>query len=386
MNALTADEAERQARAALDADQPERAEVLARALLPNGSGLLRYWQLLATALRRQGRIEEARQIQEMLVENSPANLELRFDLAETLLLLGDFDRGWKEYHYRYNLSHTTHLERKVQKPRWDGRPLPGKTLLIHDEQGFGDTIQFMRMVPWAKEQSQAHVVLQIVKELLPFAERLDGIDEIVLRGQLPPPFDWHCEMMSLPMATKLKMSQLPGRMPYIRPLPARVRRWKKRLAEIEGLKVSVVWAGRSNHFNDRNRSMNLAMFAPLGMAGVTFLSVQKGFRVEEAKAPPAGMNFIDLGPEIDDFEDTAAIFSIVDLLISVDSSPIHLAGAMGRPVWVLLPYIPDWRWLMARSDTPWYPSMRLFRQTARGDWPGVMAQVAEALAALRDGR
>jgi hypothetical protein len=264
--------------------------------------------------------------------------------------------------------------------------MPGKTLLIHDEQGFGDTLQFMRMVPWAKEQSQAYVVLQIVKELLPFVERLKGIDEIVLRGQVPPPFERHCEMMSLPMAMKLQTSQLPGPMPYVKPLPGRTRRWKPRLADIQGLKVAVVWAGRSNHFNDRNRSMNLSQFAPLGMEGVTFLSVQKGFRVEEAKAPPASMNFIDLGPTIEDFEDTAAIFSLVDLVISVDSSPIHLAGAMGRPVWVLLPFMPDWRWLMHRSDTPWYPSMRLFRQTTQGDWPGVMARVAEALEQLRDQR
>jgi hypothetical protein len=386
MNAWTADEAEKQARAALEADQPEKAEMLARALLPNGTGLIRYWQLLATSLRRQGRLEETKQIQEMLVENTPSNLELRFDLAETLLLLGEFDRGWKEYHYRYYLSHTQHLRREVQKPRWDGRPMPGKTLLIHDEQGFGDTLQFMRMVPWAKEQSQAYVVLQIVKELLPFVERLKGIDEIVLRGQVPPPFERHCEMMSLPMAMKLQTSQLPGPMPYVKPLPGRTRRWKPRLADIQGLKVAVVWAGRSNHFNDRNRSMNLSQFAPLGMEGVTFLSVQKGFRVEEAKAPPASMNFIDLGPTIEDFEDTAAIFSLVDLVISVDSSPIHLAGAMGRPVWVLLPFMPDWRWLMHRSDTPWYPSMRLFRQTTQGDWPGVMARVAEALEQLRDQR
>lgn len=386
MTTLTVEQAEREAQAALAADQPERAEALARALLASGSGPIHVWALLATALRRQGRIAETKQIQERLVEAAPHALELHFDLSETLLLLGEFERGWREYRYRYGLPHTTHLDRKVQRSRWEGQPLPGKTLLIYDEQGYGDTFQFLRMVSWAKQFSGAHVVLQIIREQIPFARRMTGIDEIVPRGELPPPFDVYCEMMSLPMAMGLKIGDLPGAIPYLFPDAARLKRWRKRLAKLPRPLVALVWAGRPEHFNDLNRSTTLASFAPLAMEGVTFLSVQKGPKAGQAKTPPPGMELVDLGDEIDDFDDTAAILCEADLLISVDSSPVHLAGALGRPAWVMLPFIPDWRWLMDRTDSPWYPSLRLFRQPTRGDWDSVARQMAIELAALRDGR
>ncbi|MDR3435503.1 glycosyltransferase family 9 protein [Telmatospirillum sp.] len=383
MTTLTPQQAEREARQALAANQFETAEALARALLAGGRGPLQIWALLATALRRQGRIEETRTIQQMLVDAAPQNVELRFDLAETLLLQGEFDRGWREYRFRYSLPHTTRLERHVQTPRWEGEPLPGKTLLIHDEQGYGDTFQFLRMVPWAKKKSGARVVLQISRELYPFARRMKGIDALVVRGEVPPPFDTHCEMMSLPMAMGLKMTDLPGRIPYLSLDQARVRHWRKRLADLPGPRVALVWAGRPNHFNDANRSVRLPDLAGLGMPDVTFLAVQQGPKAVEAASPPAGMRLVDLSGEIRDFDDTAAILSVIDLLISVDSSPVHLAGALGRPAWVMLPFIPDWRWLMKRADTPWYPSLRLFRQPAWGDWPAVVQAMAEELAQLR---
>ena len=338
--------------------------------------------MLASAVRRQGRIEEAASIQKMLVEANPGHFELHFDLAESLLLLGDFDRGWREYHYRYRLQHTSHLERKVQAPRWDGRPIPGKRLLIHDEQGYGDTFQFIRMLPWAKEKSGAHLVLQINAEQIAFARRLSGIDEIVLRGELPPPFDLHCEMMSLPMALGLQLADLPGPMPYLSGDKRRLAKWKRRLAKLPRPLVGLVWAGRPEHLNDANRSVTLASLAPLAMNGVTFLAVQKGPKADQAKSPPAGMTLVDLGPEIEDFEDSAAIVSVIDLLISVDSSPVHLAGALNRPAWVMLPFVAEWRWMMGREDTPWYPSVRLFRQTAKGDWGGVLRRMASELARL----
>ncbi|WP_206747697.1 hypothetical protein [Telmatospirillum siberiense] len=362
----------------------EEAEAIVRPLLASGSGPIPLWRLLAQLSRQQGRLAETRAVQEMLVEAVPGDLSGRFDLAETLLLMGEFERGWREYHYRYSLSHTTRIERKVQRPRWDGRPMPGRPLLIHDEQGYGDTFQFIRMVAWAKERSQAHVILEINRESLSLAERCKGADELIVRGTLPPAFDVHCEMMSLPMVMGLKLDDLPGTIPYLSPSPTRVAKWRRRLAKLPRPLVCLVWAGRPAHHNDANRSMTLADLAPLAMPGVTFLAVQKGPKAAEAKTPPAGMTLLALDDEIDDFEDTAAILSIADLLISVDSSPVHLAGALGRPVWVLLPFIPDWRWLMDRADTPWYPQTRLFRQSARGDWPGTLARMANELAALRD--
>ncbi len=340
-------------RAALARGDFETAEALVRPFLASGVGPLPLWRILASALRQQGRIEETLPIQQMLVDTLPGDLPARFDLSETLLLLGDFERGWREYRYRYSLPHTTILDRKVQMPTWSGEPIPGKTLLIHDEQGYGDTLQFMRMAPWAKQRSGARVVLEINHETASFARRMAGIDHVALRGELPPPFDVHCQMMSLPATMGLKLSDLPGTIPYLSIDPARVNRWRKRLSGLPRPLVALVWAGRPTHFNDANRSTNLAMLAPLAQDGVTFLAVQKGPKAVEAADPPKGMHLVELSDKIKDFDDTAAILTLADLLISVDSSPVHLAGALGRPAWVMLPFVPDWRWLLGRDDTPW---------------------------------
>lgn len=375
---------EREARALMAAGQFEAAEALVRPHLASGTGPAALWQLLARTLRPQGRLAETRAIQEMLVEAVPGDLPNRFDLAETALLLGDFERGWREYHWRYSLPHTTSIERKVQRPRWDGRRLEGRTLLIHDEQGFGDTFQFIRMVPWAKERSGARLILETAPEALSLARRSSGFDEIIERGTLPPAFDVHCEMMSLPMVMGLKLSDLPGQIPYLSPDPERVSHWRKRLKKLPRPIVALVWAGRPEHPNDANRSLPLATLAPLAMPGVSFIALQKGPKAAEAKSPPAGMALTSLSDEIRDFEDTAAILTVADLLISIDSSPVHLAGALGRPAWVLLPFVPCWRWLLDRNDTPWYPSLRLFRQSKRGDWSETLDRAAVALAELRD--
>ncbi len=377
---------ERQVQALIAAGRFAAAEALLRPHLASGSGPIPLWRLLARTLRPQGRIAETRAIQELLVEAVPGDLPGRFDLAETALLLGDFERGWREYHWRYSLPHTTRIERKVQRPRWDGRRIEGKTLLIHDEQGFGDTFQFIRMVPWAKARGGARLILEIAPELLTLARRTEGFDQLITRGTLPPAFDVHCEMMSLPMVMGLTLADLPGKIPYLAPDPQRLARWRRRLAKLPRPLVALVWAGRPEHHNDANRSTALAGLAPLALPGITFLAVQKGPKAAEAKAPPTGMSLVPLGDEIRDFEDTTAILAIADLLISVDSSPVHLAGALGRPAWVLLPFVPDWRWLLEREDTPWYPSVKLFRQDRGGDWSGALARAAAALAALRDGR
>jgi hypothetical protein len=375
--------AEAEVQALLAAGQPEQAEARARQAITAagaaGAVTAACWQGLAVALRVQGRIEEALQVYDWLVDTLPGNLTFRFERGELLLLLGDFERGWRDYHHRYGMPHTVQLQRRVQRPRWDGRPLPGQTLLIHDEQGFGDTFQFMRMVAWAKERSQARIVLQINADQAAFARRLAGVDEIVLRDALPPPFDSHCEMMSLPMVMGLQLADLPGRIPYLRADAGRLRRWRKRLAGLPRPLVGLVWAGRATHLNDANRSVTLDQMAPLAAAGGTFLALQKGPAAAEALNPPPGMRIEPLDTEIADFEDTAAILTIADLLISVDSAPVHLAGALGRPAWVMLPYVPDWRWLLQREDSPWYPSLRLFRQPSRGDWTSVAAAVAAAL-------
>ncbi len=373
---------EEQASAALLAGELERAEALARSAIDSGRSTLVAWEVLVRAIRWQGRHHDARALQEMLVENMPGQLSLRFDLAETLLLLGEFERGWREYQYRYSLPHTRIIDRKVQRPAWNGQPLPGKTLLIHDEQGYGDTFQFLRMASWAKERSGARVVVQINHEQACFARRMPGIDQVILRGALPPPFDVHCQMMSLPRAMKLKLDDLPGAMPYLSADEQRVEHWRARLQDLPRPLVALVWAGSDTHSNDANRSMTLSTLAPLADSNVSFISVQKGTRAAEADHPPAGMRLTNLSNEITDFDDTAAILSVCDLLISVDSSPVHLAGALNRPAWLMLPFVPDWRWLLDRDDSPWYPNTKLFRQSTRGDWSDVIARMAAELQVL----
>lgn len=383
MSGISAQEILQQGHALLSQGRLADAEtVLRHGIGPGGTAQAPVLHLLSLVLRMQGKLDETRLLQERLVEALPGNYVYRFDLAETLLLLGDFERGWREYDYRYNLPHTFRLERKVQRPRWDYRPLDGRTILIHDEQGYGDSFQFLRLVPRVKERG-GRVILQVHPDLMSFAKRMSGYDELLARGEAPPPFDLHAELMSLPLILGLKPSDLPGPMPYLSVDPARLEKWRRRLASLPRPLVATVWAGRPAHLNDHNRSMTLEQLAPLGAAGVTFVSIQKGPKSDQAKTPPPGLSMVSLSDEIADFDDTAAILSLVDLLISVDSSPVHLAGALGRPAWVLLPFIPDWRWLMGRDDTPWYPTVRLFRQQVRGDWTSAIASMAQALTQWR---
>ena len=268
---------ERQVRALVTQDRLEEAEALLRPLVASGSGPLPVWRLLVQVLRLLGRSAEALPIQRMLVDTVPGDLAARFDLSEILLLRGDFDPGWRAYRYRYSLPHTARIERKVQRPRWEGEPIPGRTLLIHDEQGYGDTFQFLRLVPWAKQRSGARVVLEINPETLPLAQRSPlGIDTLIPNGALPPAFDVHCELMSLPMALRLQLSDLPGPLPYLAPDPARLAHWRQRLAGLQRPIVALAWAGRPNHHNDANRSTPLAALTPLAMPGVSFVAIQKG--------------------------------------------------------------------------------------------------------------
>lgn len=233
-----------------------------------------------------------------------------------------------------------------------------------------------------QEKSGARVILEVNAETHTLAQRTAGFDDIVVRGTLPPAFDVHCEMMSLPMIMGLKLVDLPGPIPYMSADPARVAKWRARLAALPRPLVAIAWAGRPTHGNDANRSIMLDHLAPLAQSGATFVPIQKGPAAAQANKPPAGMHVVPLSDEIADFEDTAAILEVADLLISVDSSPVHLAGALGRPVWVMLPFVPDWRWLLNRDDTPWYPSLRLYRQSARGDWRGVIGAMAKDLSRL----
>jgi len=359
------------------------AEELLRQAMSSGSVPIPLWRQLYVAFRQQRKISEATQVLEMIVQAVPGDMVTRFDLAEMLLMQGEFTRGWREYRFRYKVDQNRLLERHIQKTRWEGQTITGKTLLIHDEQGYGDTFQFLRLVEQARERSGASIVLEVNREAYQLARGITGYDQLIVEGTLPPAFDFHCELMSLPAALGLQLSQLPGRIPYLFADPGRIERWRTRLLDLPRPLVGLVWAGRPTHANDKRRSMSLSDMAPLAQEGITFLSLQKGPAALQADAPPPGMSLLSLSDEIQDFDDTAAILSLIDTLITVDSSPAHLAGALGRPAWVLLPFVPDWRWLLERKDSPWYPGMRLFRQPVPDQWQAVMQSVSMALKELK---
>ncbi|QYJ20693.1 tetratricopeptide repeat protein [Achromobacter sp. ES-001] len=359
------------------------AESLLRHALANDADNIMLLRQLAQAIRPLGHTDEARAILESIVRATPTDAGARFDLAELLLLHGDYDAGWREYRFRYRMPHTAMRSRHVQKPRWDGQPIAGKTLLIHDEQGYGDTFQFLQLVAWARQRSGARIILEINDACHNLAERSGGFDQIIRAGTIPPAFDLHCELMSLPLALGLRLADLPASTAYLRADPLRVERWRARLAGLPRPWAGLVWAGRPSHPNDAQRSLTLADLAPLAQPGVSFISLQKGEAAAQADTPPTGMAMVSPSQDINDFDDTAALITLLDVLVSVDSSPAHLAGALDCPVWTLLPYVPDWRWLQERADTPWYPSMRLFRQPGPGAWGPVLDEVATALRALR---
>lgn len=334
---------------------------------------------LSVALRDLNRLEEAGAAAREAIRLKPDSAEAHTNLGHTRLLLGDLEQGFAEYEWRFRLPDFSSPKRSFGVPVWDGGPLAGRTLLVHDEQGVGDGINFIRYVPLLKERG-ARVVVEVNTQLVRLFQGVEGADAVVGRFTPLPPVDASVSLLSVPRLLGTRVDTIPAKVPYLKAEPALLESWGERLASVPGRKVGIVWAGSPEHRNDRNRSLALESLAPLGQVpGVCLVSVQKGPAAARLERPVPGMDVLDLGREIRDFADTAAILMHFDLLISVDTSVAHLAAALGRPVWTLLPFAPDWRWLMDREDTPWYPTMRLFRQARAGDWDGVLARVAAAL-------
>ncbi|HEY2243603.1 MAG TPA: glycosyltransferase family 9 protein, partial [Xanthobacteraceae bacterium] len=257
-------------------------------------------------------------------------------------------------------------------------PLHGKTILLHAEQGLGDTIQFARYAPLVAAQG-AKVVLEVQPELKSLLSRLDGVTAVVARGEAPPPFDVHCPLGSLPLALKTELPVVPAQIPYLFADEAHLQKWSVRIEKLPSPRIALAWAGNPAHDNDRNRSIAFATLAPLLAMPGSFISIQRDVRGDEAAQLAAQPRLTHVGGELADFNDTAAVLALCDLLITVDTAPAHLAGAMGRPVWVLVPFAPDWRWMLDGEITPWYPAARVFRQPALADWNTVIARVAAAL-------
>ncbi len=304
--------------------------------------------------------------------------DLNFSEALALLTLGDYRRGFEKYEARWRRSGMP-VQKSRPQPLWLGEyPLPRKTVLLHAEQGLGDTIQFARYVPLLAA-SGAKVVLEVQSELTALMARLDGDATIIARGQTPPPFDVHCPLGSLPLALRTEPHSVPAEIPYLSAKDADLAKWSARIGALARPRIAIAWSGNPVHYNDRNRSISFARLAPLLAVPARFLSIQRDVRSGDADELAAAKRVTHLGAELENFTDTAAIIALSDLVISADTAVAHLAGAMGRPLWVLVPFAPDWRWTLDGETSPWYPTARLFRQTALGDWDGVITRVAAEL-------
>ena len=295
-----------------------------------------------------------------------------------LLTLGDYRRGFEKYEARWRRSGMPEPKSRG-RPLWRGDyPLARKTVLLHAEQGLGDTIQFARYVPLLAA-SGAEVVLEVQPELTALMTRLEGAKTVIAHGAPPPPFDVHCPLGTLPLAFKTEPSTVPADIPYLSADDAHLAKWSGRFAALDRPRIAIAWSGNASHLNDRNRSMAFTRLTPLFSTPARFVSIQRDVRTEDTSALAQETRVTHIGGELDSFADTAAAIALCDLVIAVDTAVAHLAGAMGRPVWVLLPFTPDWRWTLEGDTTPWYPTARLFRQTALGDWDGVIARVAAEL-------
>ncbi|MBL8643014.1 MAG: tetratricopeptide repeat protein [Rhodospirillaceae bacterium] len=309
-------------------------------------------------------------------QSAPDFAEAHVGLAEMLLLTGQDAEGWREYEWRWRTAGLSGAARSFAQMQWTGaQSLRGKTILIHAEQGFGDSLQVCRLVP-AVERLGAKVVLEAPKPLQRLLSTVAGVSAVIAAGEPLPPFDLHCPLLSLPLALNAPRT-FPG--PYLHVDAALAETWRAQVSAWPHPRVGLAWAGRPTHRNDRNRSLGFHHLTPVLRQAGTFVSVQKDMSADDRAALHASPQVMDAGANLSDFADTAALVSQLNLVIAVDTAVAHLAGALGKPVWIMLPFAPDWRWGLNQAETPWYPSARLYRQPAPGDWASVIARIADDL-------
>jgi Flp pilus assembly protein TadD len=335
---------------------------------------------LGSAFKEQGRLEEAVACYDLALALNPQCATTHWNRALAWLQMGDFAQGWPEYEWRWQRKGST--PPRYGQPLWDGSPLDGRTILLHVEQGLGDMLQFIRFVPQVKAKGGTVIVaapLPVIELLATCA----GVDGTVTEGQGFPKFDVHAPLMSLPFLLGTTLDTLPREVPYLTADPLKVERWSGRLSEVPGFKVGVSWQGNPRHKWDRHRSFPLNLLEPLArVQGVSLVSLQKGAGAEQIDTVRERFAVVDLAGELTDFTETAAVMKHLDLVVCCDTSVAHLAGALGVPAWVALSRIVDWRWLRGRNDSPWHPSMRLFRQKRLGQWQGVFQRMATELERL----
>jgi tetratricopeptide (TPR) repeat protein len=367
------------------------AEAAGRAALAHNPRSASAFANLGLILQDRARYREALACTEAALALSPDYPEAHCNRAVQLLQLGRFKEGWAEYEWRWQTSGFTTPKRDFSEPLWDGTPLAGRTILLHAEQGQGSAIQFARYVPLVA-RCGGRVILECQRPLTrlfirafagPESGLAAGQVSVVTKGQPLPRCDVQLPLMSLPGRMGTALETIPAHVPYLFAEEEAVDGWRSRLAARTRPRVGLVWAGNPNHKNDRNRSLPSAVLRPLVNGGVgSFVSLQVGEAAAQQTMLPAG-RVLDPTAEFADFSDTAAVIAALDLVVSVDTAVAHLAGAMAKPVWLLVPFVAEWRWLLDRDTSPWYPTMRIFRQPAPGDWEAVVASVAAALAAWR---
>jgi tetratricopeptide (TPR) repeat protein len=370
---------------------------------------------LGIALVETGRLDEAIASARKAIAVGPATPTMHWHLALATLKSGDLQQGFREYEWRWQTPEVQFPPRRFAQPHWDGSELGSRRLLLYAEQGIGDALQFVRYVPMLADFGGA-IILECHPMLARLLAGVSGVHQVVAHGQLLPEFDVHCPLMTLPLLFGTTMQTIPAEVPYVQPEAVLVRQWGERLGQIKGgkggIKVGINWAGNPYFINDRRRSTQLATFLPVAEAArnreMTLISLRKaisegfgaasGGALRDVFGGAAGRNtgvvaepvdgnidLVSFTDELNDFADTAALIANLDLVISTDTAVPHLAGALGKPVWTLLSTTCDWRWFTNREDSPWYPTMRLFRQEQPDDWSAPVARMAEALRGFEPG-
>jgi tetratricopeptide (TPR) repeat protein len=331
------------------------------------------------------RFHEALASYERAVAIRPDYAEGHWNMSLLLLLTGDYCAGWREYEWRWKNEGLGLVNRNFSRPLWLGESkIEGKTILLHSEQGFGDAIQFCRYVPLVVAR-RARVVLEVPAPLVGLMSSFDAVTHVISASDVRPHFDLHCPLLSLPLAFGTSVESIPADVPYLTAPSDRVRRWSLTLGPKRRLRIGLAWSGRPTHRNDLNRSINLGSLLPLLDLNADFVSLQRDVRPNDVEILKDRSDLMHFGDKLENFTDTAAVICNVDLVISVDTSVAHLAGALAKPVWILLPFVADWRWLLQREESPWYPTARLIRQTSPRNWSDVIGRVVVELRQLLAG-
>lgn len=358
-----------------ESDEPVAAEAEYREVLAADPNHAEAGANLGNLLLASGKPVEALRCYEQVISAHPENAEAQWNAGVVRLLLGDYQRGWEGYEWRFKQREAK--PRHFDRPLWDGSDCDGATILIHTEQGFGDAIQFIRYAKAVAERG-GRVVVECQEALRGILRTAPGVHRVVARGQESIPHDWHIPLMSLPRVFATTLETIPGDVPYIAapeiPPPEEMLR-------ASGLRVGVAWAGNPNHKNDRNRSM-----APAELTILAAVPGVKWFSLQKDAAAPGSFPAVDLSAYMGDWSATAALVRRLDLVVAVDTAVAHLSGALGGTVWTLLPFVPDWRWGLVGDRTPWYPTMQLFRQETPGDWRAVLKRVADQLSRLAESK